>query len=120
MEKELSETDRGKEILGRTKDRMDGDWAKLNRIGRYWVGRPRFVSLFACQAPVLTVTASTDSDWAGCKLMGRSTSGGIVAVGLHLLKTYSRQQKTVAMSSAEADLHAKVAGSAAPASRRSW
>ena len=23
-----------------------GDWAKLNRIGRYLVGRPRLVSLF--------------------------------------------------------------------------
>ena len=28
-----------------------GDWVKLNRIGRYLVGRPRPVSLFAGQAP---------------------------------------------------------------------
>ena len=89
-----------------------GDWAKLNRIGRYLVGRPRLVSLFAWQAPTLTVTAYTDSDWAGCKLTGRSTSGGIVTVGSHVLKTYSRQQKTVALSSAEAELHAMVAASA--------
>ena len=39
-----------------------GDWAKLNRIGRYTVGRLRFVSLFAWQAPTLSVTAYTDSD----------------------------------------------------------
>ena len=39
-----------------------GDWAKLNRIGRYLVGRPRLVSWFAWQAPTLTVTAYTDSD----------------------------------------------------------
>ncbi len=89
-----------------------GDWVKLNRIGRYLVGRPRLVSLFAWQAPTLTVTAYTDSDWAGCKLTGRSTSGGIVTVGSHVLKTYSRQQKTVALSSAEAELHAMVAASA--------
>ena len=35
-----------------------------------------------------------------------------MTVGSHLLKTYSRQQKTVALSSAEAELHASVAASA--------
>ena len=49
---------------------------------------------------------------ASCKLTGRSTSGGIVTVGSHVLKTDSRQQKTVALSSAEAELHAMVAASA--------
>ena len=88
-----------------------GDWVKLNRIGRYLVGRPRRVSLFAWQAPTLTVTAYTDSDSAGCKLTGRSTSGGIVTVGSHVLKTYSRQQKTVALSSAESELYSMVAAS---------
>ena len=39
-----------------------GDWAKLNKIGRYLVGRPRLVSLFAWQTPTLTVMAYTDSD----------------------------------------------------------
>ena len=33
-------------------------------------------------------------------------------MGSHVLKTYSRQQKTVALSSAEAELHAMVAASA--------
>ena len=28
-----------------------GDWVKLDLIGRYLVGRPRLVSLFAWQAP---------------------------------------------------------------------
>ena len=91
---------------------MVGDWAKLKRIGRYLLGRPRLVSLFAFQPPTLTVTAYTDSDWAGCKKTGRSTSGGIVTVGSHVIKSYSRQQKTVALSSAEAELHAMVAASA--------
>ena len=89
-----------------------GDWAKLKRIGRYLLGRPRLVSIFAFQAPTSTVTAYTDSDWAGCKKTGRSTSGGIVTVGSHIVKSYSRQQKTVALSSAEAELHAMVAASA--------
>ena len=33
-------------------------------------------------------------------------------LGTHVIKTYSRQQKTVALSSAEAELHAMVAASA--------
>ena len=68
--------------------------------------------MFAFQSPTLTVTAYTDSDWAGCKKTGRSTSGGIVTIGSHVIKSYSRQQKTVALSSAEAELHAMVAASA--------
>ncbi len=42
----------------------------------------------------------------------RSTSGGIVTSGKHVIKTYCRQQKVVALSSAEAELYAMVAASA--------
>ena len=58
------------------------------------------------------VTAYTDSDWAGCAKTGRSTSGGIMTLGHHTIKSYSRQQKTVALSSAEAELYAMVIASA--------
>ena len=58
------------------------------------------------------ITGYTDSDWAGCVATARSTSGGIVCLGSHVIKTYSRQQKTIALSSAEAELHAMVANSA--------
>ena len=44
-----------------------GDLAKLNRIGRYWVGRPRMVSMSAWQSAPSTITTYTDSDWTGCK-----------------------------------------------------
>ena len=57
------------------------------------------------------ITAYTDSDWAGCHVSCRSTSGGIIAKGSHVLKSYSKQQRTVALSSAEAELHATVAAS---------
>ena len=54
------------------------------------------------------MTTYTDSDWAGCKATAKSTSGGIVTLGNHVLKTYSKQQKIVALSSAEAELYAMV------------
>ena len=43
----------------------NGDWAKLRRIRRYVMGRPKLGSLFDFQAQTLTDTAYTDSDWAG-------------------------------------------------------
>ena len=58
------------------------------------------------------VTGFTDSDWAGCSATAKSTSGGIVNIGTHPIKSFSRQQKTIALSSAEAELHAMVATSA--------
>ena len=67
---------------------------------------------FPWQAPQGTLTAFTDSDWAGCPVTARSTSGGIIAIGDHVIKTYSRQQKVIALSSAEAELYAMVAASA--------
>ena len=84
----------------------------LCKIGKYIAGRPRLISHFKWQTPCTMITGFTDSDWAGCTVTARSTSGGIVSVGSHVIKTYSRQQKTIALSSAEAELHAMVAASA--------
>ena len=88
-----------------------GDWDKLKRIGRYLLGKPRLISKFAWQSDIGVVTAYSDSDWAGDKNTCKSTSGGILVIGSHVLKSYSRQQRTVALSSAEAELHGIVAAS---------
>ena len=88
------------------------DWPKLHRLGRYLLGRPRLVIEFPWQNEPSMVTAYTDSDWAGCIKTARSTSGGIIMIGDHVIKTYSKQQKTIALSSAEAELYAMVAASA--------
>ena len=87
-------------------------WKLLTKIGRYLIGRPRLVMLFKWQDPTEMVTSFTDSDWAGCQITAKSTSGGIVCIGEHVIKTYSRQQKVIALSSAEAELYAMVAASA--------
>ena len=68
---------------------------------------------FPWQVDQSIVTAYTDNDWAGCPKTARSTSGGIIMIGHHVIKTYSRQQRVVALSSAEAELYAMVAASAA-------
>ena len=56
------------------------------------------------------VTTFTDSDWAGCKETRKSSSAGVVMLGEHALKAYTRKQKIIARSSAEAELYAAALG----------
>ena len=86
------------------------DWAKLKRIGRYLIHRPRMVQVmewtYSDSKP--KVEAWGDSDWAGCRVSRKSTSGGVIAIGQHVLKAYSSTQGVVALSSGEAELYALV------------
>ena len=88
------------------------DWHALIRLGKYIKGRPRMIMKYDWQSPVTVAVTYTDSDWVGCIKTAKSTSGGIVTIGKHIIKSYSRQQKTIALSSAEAELHAMLAASA--------
>ena len=49
-------------------------------------------------------TSASDSDWAGCRKTGKSTSGGVILIGEHFIKGWSRTQNSVTLSSAEAEL----------------
>ena len=88
------------------------DIKKLKRLGKYLTGQPRLVMRFDWQHLPSTITTFTDSDWAGCQQSARSTSGGALCIGEHVVKTYCKQQKVIALSSAEAELYAMVAASA--------
>ena len=46
----------------------------------------------------------SDSDWAGCKITGKSTSGGVIKIGEHFIKAWSKTQASITLSSAEAEL----------------
>ena len=85
-----------------------GDLRKLRRLARYLVTSPRQVIKYEFQNTVGELTSFTDSDFAGCRKTARSTSGGIVMAGTHFLKSWSSTQKTVALSSGEAELTALV------------
>ena len=56
------------------------------------------------------VTVFSDSDWAGDKETRKSSSAGVALVGRHHLKAYTRKQKIIARSSAEAGLYAAALG----------
>ena len=48
-------------------------------------------------------TGYSDSDWAGDKATGKSTTGGILMLGAYLAKSWSRTHDSVTLSSAEAE-----------------
>ena len=51
-----------------------------------------------------------DTDYAGCPRTRRSTNGGLVMHGSHLLKTWASTQTVVALSSGEAEYCGVVKG----------
>ena len=54
--------------------------------------------------------ATLDSEWAGDRDTRKSTSGGIVRLGSHCIKTWSSTQSSPALSSCEAEYYALVDG----------
>ena len=84
----------------------------LRKIGRYLIRRPRVALVYNWQKSVSQLDGYTDSDWAGWQSSRKSTSGGAMMAGRHLGKSWSRQQKTIALSSAEAETCGMVACSA--------
>ena len=87
-----------------------GDEVALKRVARYLKGRPICRTRFEMQEQCQEITTYTDSDWAGCRLTRRSTSGWAIFMGKHVLQSACRLQKVVALSSGEAELCAQSAG----------
>lgn len=51
------------------------------------------------------IHAFSDSGWAGCQRTRKSTSGGVLFQGIWTNNALSSNQKAIALSSAEAELH---------------
>ena len=51
-----------------------------------------------------------DTDYAGCRKIRKSTSGGVVMIGGHLIKGWSVTQAVIALSSGEAEYYGIVNG----------
>ena len=61
-------------------------WQRIKRIGRYLVGKPRIVQACAHQALPEEVVVIVNSDWAGRKTTRKSTTGGVLRLGSHVLE----------------------------------
>jgi len=56
------------------------------------------------------VDVYTDTDWAGCPLTRKSTSGGCVMLGKHCMKHWSSTQTSISLSSGEAEFAGVIRG----------
>jgi hypothetical protein len=97
-----------KECARKMSDPTVGDWNKLKRIGRYLKGCPRYVIQYPFQEWPESLTGLSDANWALDKETRKSTSGGIVMFGKHYVKSWSKTQSLVALSSAESELYALI------------
>ena len=61
------------------------------------------VTGYGYQGVVNEVVVWTDSDHAGCGETRKSTSGGVMMLGGHMILAWSKQQTIVAISSGEAE-----------------
>ena len=98
-----------KECCRRMVEPREVDWSALRRVARYLRKSPRLVYEYPWQAES-GLTVFVDSDFAGCNQTRKSTSGDCVMSGRHLLKHWSSTQKTLALSSGEAELSGVLKG----------
>ena len=84
------------------------DLMKVKRCIRYLLGAPRCIVPFRYQNEVSSITAWSDSDFAGCVKSRKSTSGGVILFGECIINSYSSIQAVRALSSGEAEYYAFV------------
>ena len=87
-----------------------GDWRALKRLGRYLSHRPRTVQDFPWQDKPRELRVEVDSDFAGCDVSRKSTSGFSAYLGSHCVATKCKHQSVIALSSGEAEFYAGVSG----------
>ena len=84
--------------------------AFIKRVIRYLKSHPRCINHMKWQDEPECITVLIDADWAGDRSSRKSTSGGTISLGDHLIMHWSKLQGNVALSSGEAELNAAVKG----------
>ena len=82
----------------------------LKRLARFLLGRRRLVFKYGWQK-ASKLECYSDTDWAGCPKTRKSTSGGCLMLGGHLLKSWSSTQPSISLSSGEAEYYGVVKAS---------
>ena len=99
-----------KEICRRMSKPCRSDWKLIKKLARYLKGHPRMTNKFMYQQPYKHVTVRVDTDYAGCKATRRSTNGGMIMLGSHMVKSWATTQTVVALSSGEAEYYGVAKG----------
>jgi len=100
-----------KECAKHMSNPTEESWIKLKKLARYLKGKPRSVTKYYWQEATSKLTIFSDANYAGDKKSRKSTSGGCIMIGGHLIKSWSKSQTTVALSSAESELYACIKAS---------
>ena len=77
-------------------------WIAAKHILRYNIGTMEYGLVYESRGSV-QLAGFTDADWAGCVEDRKSTSGCCFSIGSEVVSWFSRKQKSVALSSAEAE-----------------
>ena len=88
----------------------EADWSRVKRLGRYLANHPRLIQKFKRQHKVTYLDVWVDTDFAGCLRTRKSTNGGVITMGSHVIKTWSSTQTVIALSSGEAEYYGMVKG----------
>lgn len=80
-------------------------WDAVLRVVRFLKGNPGQGILLRSYSP-LTLTAWCDSDWSRCPASRRSITGYFIQLGQSPISWKTKQQKTVSLSSCEAEYRA--------------
>ena len=74
---------------------------------------------FKYQEEVKKINVWVDTDYAGCRKTRKSTSGGLLMLGEHVVKGWSTTQAVIALSCGEAEYYGIVKGSSVGLGARS-
>lgn len=77
----------------------------LKRVLRY-LKQTIHYGLFLKRVQPITLSAFSDSDWGGCREVGRSTTGYAIYLGPNIISWRSARQKSVSRSFTEAEYKA--------------
>jgi len=83
-------------------DPKESHLTAVKRIFRYLKGKPRLGLWYPKNSP-MKLHAYTDSDYGGCNLDRKSTTGGCQLIGDRLISWQCKKQVTVSTSTAEAE-----------------
>jgi len=96
-----------KELCRAMSSATELDMLKLKRMGRYLVSHGNVATTFQWGCGTSEIFGYSDSDHGGSKDR-KSTSGGVITFAGVVIKSWSKHQKVIALSSGEAELYAAV------------